>query len=191
MTATRAGTGSPGDPTHQDFLELHQNKVRSGYGGTVDLYDVVRITSDPDKERAEFAVIVRDDVAGRGLACRGMMARFGISQVIPGRTELSVGTGIQRRAVQLIPQLDGRLTSSVMAAPEDRQERTAPADDFVSALRTCAFYRRGIRPMRLPLLLLHRSEVGEEIVGLLGREDKLRHSDRAVAGYNTFGQRLG
>jgi acetyltransferase len=31
------------------------------------IYGVVRITSDPDKERAEFAVIVRDDVAGRGL----------------------------------------------------------------------------------------------------------------------------
>jgi acetyltransferase len=32
------------------------------------IYGVVRMTGDPDKERAEFAVIVRDDVvAGRGL----------------------------------------------------------------------------------------------------------------------------
>jgi len=38
-----------------------------GPAGTRPIYGVVRIATDPDKERAEFAIVVRDDVAGRGL----------------------------------------------------------------------------------------------------------------------------
>lgn len=35
--------------------------------GEVQLYGVVRISADPDNEKAEFAVIVRDDMTGQGL----------------------------------------------------------------------------------------------------------------------------
>jgi acetyltransferase len=38
-----------------------------GTAGKRPIYAVVRIATDPDKERAEFAIEVRDDVAGRGL----------------------------------------------------------------------------------------------------------------------------
>jgi acetyltransferase len=38
-----------------------------GPAGKQSIYAVVRIAADPDKERAEFAIEVRDDVAGRGL----------------------------------------------------------------------------------------------------------------------------
>ena len=38
-----------------------------GPAGTRPISAVVRIASDPDKERAEFAIVVRDDIAGRGL----------------------------------------------------------------------------------------------------------------------------
>jgi len=38
-----------------------------GPAGTKPISGVVRIASDPDKERAEFAIVVRDDIAGRGL----------------------------------------------------------------------------------------------------------------------------
>jgi acetyltransferase len=31
------------------------------------MYAVVRISADPDNEKAEFAIIVRDDLTGRGL----------------------------------------------------------------------------------------------------------------------------
>jgi acetyltransferase len=38
-----------------------------GPAGRQPIYAVVRIATDPDKERAEFAIEVRDDMAGRGL----------------------------------------------------------------------------------------------------------------------------
>ena len=38
-----------------------------GAAGTRPVFGVVRMASDPDKERAEFAIVVRDDVVGRGL----------------------------------------------------------------------------------------------------------------------------
>ena len=38
-----------------------------GPAGRRPIYAVVRIATDPDKERAEFAIVVRDDIAGRGL----------------------------------------------------------------------------------------------------------------------------
>ena len=38
-----------------------------GAAGTRPVFGVVRMASDPDKERAEFAIVVRDDIAGRGL----------------------------------------------------------------------------------------------------------------------------
>ena len=38
-----------------------------GIPGTTEIFGVVRIHSDPDRERAEFAVLVRHEVAGRGL----------------------------------------------------------------------------------------------------------------------------
>jgi acetyltransferase len=43
--------------------------VLAGHGpaGAAELHAVARIAADPDKERAEFAVAVRDDVTGRGL----------------------------------------------------------------------------------------------------------------------------
>ena len=37
-----------------------------GSAGAADLYAVARIAADPDNERAEFALTVRDDMAGRG-----------------------------------------------------------------------------------------------------------------------------
>jgi acetyltransferase len=41
-----------------------------GIPGTKEIYGVVRISADPDNEKAEFAVVVRGDVTGMGL---GMM----------------------------------------------------------------------------------------------------------------------
>lgn len=38
-----------------------------GPAAFANIYGVARISSDPDGERAEFAVIVRDDMTGRGL----------------------------------------------------------------------------------------------------------------------------
>jgi len=38
-----------------------------GAAGTTEIYGVVRLTADPDLERAEFALIVRHDMTGRGL----------------------------------------------------------------------------------------------------------------------------
>jgi acetyltransferase len=35
--------------------------------GAADLYAVARLSTDPDQEKAEFAITVRDDVTGRGL----------------------------------------------------------------------------------------------------------------------------
>ena len=32
-----------------------------------EIYGVIRLMADPDNRRAEFAVVVRDDVAGQGL----------------------------------------------------------------------------------------------------------------------------
>jgi acetyltransferase len=41
--------------------------TEAGPAGMRPIYGVVRIATDPDRERAEFAIVVRDDVAGRGL----------------------------------------------------------------------------------------------------------------------------
>ena len=38
-----------------------------GIPGTTDIYGVVRMSADPDNERAEYAVIVRHDMTGLGL----------------------------------------------------------------------------------------------------------------------------
>jgi acetyltransferase len=38
-----------------------------GPAGTRPIFGVVRIATDPDKERAEFAIVVRDDIVGRGV----------------------------------------------------------------------------------------------------------------------------
>ncbi|HUL07676.1 MAG TPA: bifunctional acetate--CoA ligase family protein/GNAT family N-acetyltransferase [Candidatus Acidoferrum sp.] len=38
-----------------------------GPAGRQPIYGVVRVAADPDNERAEFAIVVRDDMAGRGL----------------------------------------------------------------------------------------------------------------------------
>jgi acetyltransferase len=46
-----------------------------GPAGPAQLYAVVRISADPDNERAEFAIVVRDDMAGRGLG-RLLMRRI-------------------------------------------------------------------------------------------------------------------
>jgi acetyltransferase len=43
--------------------------------GRAELYAVVRISADPDNERAEFAIVVRDDMTGRGLG-RLLMRRI-------------------------------------------------------------------------------------------------------------------
>jgi acetyltransferase len=43
--------------------------------GTADVFAVVRLVADPDNARAEFAIIVRDDVAGQGLG-RMLMSRI-------------------------------------------------------------------------------------------------------------------
>jgi acetyltransferase len=43
--------------------------------GRAELYAVVRISADPDNEHAEFAVVVRDDVTGRGFG-RLLMRRI-------------------------------------------------------------------------------------------------------------------
>ncbi|MBX6321329.1 MAG: bifunctional acetate--CoA ligase family protein/GNAT family N-acetyltransferase [Rhodospirillaceae bacterium] len=41
--------------------------VDPGPAGQAEIYAVARISADPDGERAEFAITVRDDMAGRGL----------------------------------------------------------------------------------------------------------------------------
>jgi len=46
-----------------------------GTAGPADIYGVVRISADPDNERAEFAVIVRDDMTGKGIG-RLLMRRI-------------------------------------------------------------------------------------------------------------------
>jgi acetyltransferase len=38
-----------------------------GAAGRQAIYGVVRVAADPDNERAEYAIVVRDDMAGRGL----------------------------------------------------------------------------------------------------------------------------
>src|SRR5262249_1245446 len=38
-----------------------------GPAGRQPIYGAVRLAADPDNERAEFAIVVRDDMAGRGL----------------------------------------------------------------------------------------------------------------------------
>jgi acetyltransferase len=38
-----------------------------GVAGTTEIYGVIRISADPDNERAEYAVIVRGDMTGMGL----------------------------------------------------------------------------------------------------------------------------
>jgi acetyltransferase len=38
-----------------------------GPAGRQPIYGVVRVAADPDNERAEYAIVVRDDMAGRGL----------------------------------------------------------------------------------------------------------------------------
>jgi acetyltransferase len=43
--------------------------------GTADVFAVVRLVADPDNARAEFAIVVRDDVAGQGLG-RMLMRRI-------------------------------------------------------------------------------------------------------------------
>ena len=40
--------------------------VEHGSPGAAEIYAVGRIAADPDNEQAEFALTVRDDVAGRG-----------------------------------------------------------------------------------------------------------------------------
>jgi acetyltransferase len=58
-----------------------------GSAGRQPIYGVVRLAADPDNERAEFAIVVRDDMAGRGLGMllmRHMLAyaeRRGIKEV--------------------------------------------------------------------------------------------------------------
>jgi acetyltransferase len=58
-----------------------------GPAGRQPIYGVVRIAADPDNERAEFAIVVRDDMAGRGLGMllmRRMLSyadRRGIAEV--------------------------------------------------------------------------------------------------------------
>ncbi|HSR71961.1 MAG TPA: GNAT family N-acetyltransferase, partial [Kiloniellales bacterium] len=46
-----------------------------GIPGTTDIYGVVRIVADPNNERAEYAIIVRKDMTGRGLG-RLLMQRI-------------------------------------------------------------------------------------------------------------------
>ena len=46
--------------------------TQPGIPGTKDIFAVVRIAADPDNEQAEFAIIVRHDVAGLGLGSRLM-----------------------------------------------------------------------------------------------------------------------
>ncbi|HLB80756.1 MAG TPA: GNAT family N-acetyltransferase, partial [Dongiaceae bacterium] len=46
-----------------------------GPAGPAEIYGVVRIGADPDNERAEFAVIVRDDMTGKGIG-RLLMRRI-------------------------------------------------------------------------------------------------------------------
>jgi acetyltransferase len=58
-----------------------------GSAGRQSVYGVVRLAADPDNERAEYAIVVRDDMAGRGLGVllmRRMLAyaeRRGIKEV--------------------------------------------------------------------------------------------------------------
>ncbi len=58
-----------------------------GSAGRQPIYGVVRLAADPDNERAEYAIVVRDDMAGRGLGMllmRRMLAyaeRRGIKEV--------------------------------------------------------------------------------------------------------------
>ena len=46
--------------------------TQPGIPGTRDIFAVVRLAADPDNEQAEFAIIVRHDVAGLGLGTRLM-----------------------------------------------------------------------------------------------------------------------
>ena len=46
-----------------------------GAAGTTEIYAVVRLTADPDLERAEFAILVRHDMTGHGLG-RLMLRRL-------------------------------------------------------------------------------------------------------------------
>jgi acetyltransferase len=61
--------------------------TETGTAGTQPIYGVARIMGDPDNERAEFALFVRDDMAGRGLGTLLMRrilayaARRGTSEV--------------------------------------------------------------------------------------------------------------
>ena len=58
-----------------------------GPAGRQPIYGVVRVAADPDNERAEYAIVVRDDMAGRGigmLLMRRMLAyaeRRGVKEV--------------------------------------------------------------------------------------------------------------
>ncbi|WP_374378408.1 GNAT family N-acetyltransferase [Dongia sp.] len=73
-------------PTHQMVAGLTQidydremalvlTTLETAYGGMPDIYADVRLLMDPDRVTAEFAIIVRDDMVGRGIG-RLMMERI-------------------------------------------------------------------------------------------------------------------
>ncbi len=70
-----------------------------GVAGQTEIYSVVRIATDPDNEQAEYAIIVRHDMTGRGLG-RLLMRRI-IDYCRRRGTRLVFGEVLQQNTIML------------------------------------------------------------------------------------------
>ncbi|MEK7245948.1 MAG: GNAT family N-acetyltransferase, partial [Pseudomonadota bacterium] len=85
---------------------------REGEGGGRETLGVVRTATDPDNQRAEFAIVVRSDLGGQGLGhrllekmiayCRARGTRAIVGQVMtenPRMRELARNLGFSQRLI--------------------------------------------------------------------------------------------
>jgi acetyltransferase len=90
--------------------------TESGVPGTREIYGVVRLSSDPDNEQAEFAIIVRQDMAGQGLGTRLMRS------IIDYARSRGIGEvwGVTLRENAVMRRLAGSLGFRESAFEDDR-----------------------------------------------------------------------
>lgn len=89
--------------------------LKEGDGGEPEIWGVVRISADPDNERAEYAVLVRSDIKGRGLGAE-LMNRILDYAEIRGLSEIW-GDVLEHNKRML--ELDRELGFSVRHLPDE------------------------------------------------------------------------
>lgn len=85
--------------------------------GDAEVYAVVRITADPNNERAEYAIVVRDDLAGHGVGT------FLMNRMIDYATKRGIATICGHVLAENATMLDicRRLGFSITISPDDPQ----------------------------------------------------------------------